>query len=469
MAVLKELYDVVVIGGGTAGSNAARSALQAGARNVLLIHQPTLLNTCAEEGCMPSKSIIHASHEGLSFGEATERMEGHIERLKNGLQETLTQEFEMLVGDASFEQDGSLRVVTDSDTLVVCGKRFVIASGSSTFVPPIAGLEDIADDFILTSEDIVSKRHIKELPRSVFIVGGGPIGLEMLTIFANFGVAVTIAERGTLLGRMDPEFGVEMEKALMGRGDVRLLTNTTIERVAQKGAELSLTTTTDGVEHEYQAEKLFFATGRIPNLQTLGVEKVGLELEKGKVTFNAETLQTSNPDIFVAGDVTGTYQILHYAGAMGRVAGYNAARGAGEKTMNYPTLSMGVIFSEPQIGNVGLTESVAKEKGIEVVSATLDLPTIGRGLLENRKIGLWKLTAEKGTGLVVGAQAIGPSPHSEWFVDTVAWIMHFKGTVHDLKTKQPYYHPTYPELFQSLGRELCRKLDQEVDDSIRPN
>jgi len=466
------MYDVIIIGGGTAGSNAARASLKAGAKKVLLVHSSKLLNTCVEEGCMPSKSIIHSSAEGMSFTDATTQMDGHIDQLLGGISGLLSKEgFEIMEGDAVFLPNDEGLQVTDGDgEKTVQGKSYVIATGSSSFVPPIDGLDTVSSDLILTSEHIVSHKHILKLPKSVFILGGGPIGLEMMTVFNNFGTNIIVAEMGEhLLSRMDPEFGLEMERAILKLENVTLLTKSKVVKVREANGEVVVSVEQNGEEKEYKAEKLLLATGRRPNLEKLELQNVGVVLQKGRPKFNVETLETDSPNVFIAGDATGTYQILHYASAMGKVAGHNAVVGKGDRKIDYELLSMGVIFSEPQIGNIGLTEIVAKEKGVDVVSSTLKLPNIGRGLLENQPVGLWKLTARKSDARIVGAQAVGPSPHSEWFIDMVAWLIYFKGTTHDLKKKQPYYHPTYPELLQSMGRELCSKLGEEEDDTICSN
>lgn len=454
-------YDVVVIGGGTAGSNAARAARRAGAERVALIHLPDFFNTCIEEGCMPSKSLITSAERGLSFTDATKLMEQHIDRLREGSHKGLeAEDFEIILGKAHFVEGGSLVVEGADGEHHLSGARYVLATGSESFVPPITGLDTLPEDAHFTSSGLVSKRHITTLPKSVFILGGGPIGLEMMTALSHFGVDVTVAERAEgLLGRMDPEFGKELERAIEQNPHTKVLTGANLSAVAYEGNEVVCTVDRGGKEETYRAEKILLAVGRKPCFESLHLEHAGIKLdEKGHLPYDEATLQTENLNIYVAGDMTGRYQILHFAAAMGRVAGENAAKGAPGAKMDYAKNNMGVIFSEPQIGNVGMTETEAGKAGVETISVTLDLPNIGRGLLEDRKVGLWKVTAQKSDGRILGAQAISAMPHSEWFVDVIAWIMHFNGTVDDLVEKVPYYHPTYPELLQSLGRMLKEKM-----------
>ncbi len=469
MKLSTDEYDVIVIGGGTAGSNAARSARSAGAKNILIVHLPELINTCAERGCMPSKSIISSSERGESFEDAVRLMDTHISTLTDGLHDSLKNEFEMIEGKASFLGEGKGITIEGADgSQSARGKRYVIATGSSSFVPPIQGLDTLPEGAVLTSDDVVSHKHIKELPSSIFILGGGPIGLEMMTVFSHFGSNVIVADRGSLLPRMDPEFGREMKKAIDSDKNVTWLSSAKLASVRSEGNGLVFSVECDGKTEEYRAEKLLVAVGRRPILDSLNLGNAGIISEKGRIKFDEKTLLSDNPDIYIAGDMTGTYQILHYAVAMGKVAGHNAAKGVAEREIDYTVLKMGVIFSEPQIAQVGISEREAKESGIETVSSVLELPNIGRGFLENRQVGLWKMTAEKKNGRIIGAQAVGPSPHSEWFVDLVSWMMYFKGTVRDLREKAPYYHPTYPELLQSMGRELCKKLGDDADDTICP-
>jgi pyruvate/2-oxoglutarate dehydrogenase complex dihydrolipoamide dehydrogenase (E3) component len=465
-----DAFDVVVIGGGTAGSNAARRALKSGAKSVLVVHQDRLLNTCVERGCMPSKSIISSAEQGLSFDAAMDRMDAHIDRLYDGLRASLYDEFEMLEGAASFlPEGGGLKVVTKDGERVVHGARYVIATGSRPLIPPIDGIETLPEGSVLVSDDIVSHEHIKALPASVFILGAGPIGLEMMTMFSQFGARVTVADMGAPLANMDPEFGEALVEAVAHMEEVTLLTSSRLVRVTSKGDELVFSVEREGSSEEYRAEKLLVAAGRRSDFDTLGLENVGLTMERGRPDFDRGTLQASqNPEIYFAGDVTGQYQILHYAAEMGVVAGHNAAVGKPERSVDYRKLSMGVIFSEPQIAFSGISESQAQEERLKVVTATIDLPNIGRGLLEDRKVGIWKLVARADDGRIVGAAALGHAPHSEWFADTARWIMYFNGTARDVRDKTPYYHPTYPELFRTLGNELCRKLHTEGNTIICP-
>jgi len=467
---MTESYDVVVIGGGTAGSNAARSALKAGATRVALVYLPSFFNTCIQMGCMPSKSLIAAAHQGLSFQDAVARMEGHIKRLEKSLEDKLSEDgYEIIIGRASFASGGNLLVENDGDKRELSGKRYVIAVGSKSFIPPVPGLRELPKEYLLTSDDVVSLDHIKEAPSSLIIVGDGPIGLEMATVFSAFGTKIDILDRSKPLSRMDPEFGEELEKILEADPNITLHKSASIVEVAQENGKLRFTVDKNGTEEMYEAEKVLVATGRKPVFDDLNIEHVNVTTERGHIMHDKDTLVTLNPDIYVAGDVTGAYQILHFASEMGKVAGYNAAVGKPERAVPYERLSMAIIFFNPEayeIASMGLTEQAAKEQGIETVNATIRFPEVGRGILENRSFGLWKITVAKEDGRILGTQVIGPM--AEALVDIIAWIMHFNGTARDLFEKIPYYHPTYPELLQSLGREICKKLNEESDTTICP-
>ena len=450
-------YDVIVVGGGTAGSNAARASAKAGAKTAL-VRLPDTWNTCVQEGCMPSKSILASSHQGRNFEETMEVKDAHVDRLEKALNKMLQSEsFDIIEGSASFNGE-ELSV----ENVPYRARRYVIATGSTSFIPPIAGLDSLSKDRVLTSQDIVSREHIETTPTSLIVVGGGPIGLELATFFSNLGTKVSIIERGPFLGRLDPEFGRELKNILCAHELITSVDATTVT---------SLEECNDGVLAKLDngdvciGEMVLFATGRKPNIESLNLESLGVVVEKGRVRHDPTTLQTDNELVYVAGDVTGTHQILHYAAAMGKVAGHNAAVGDDEKHINYDDLALGIIFSDPPVANIGLTEKEAREKGVDAVSSIVKYPEIGRGILESNTHGLWKLTANKKDGTIVGSQIIGA--RADDLIHVVASIMYFRGTVQDAQ-QMLWYHPTYPEFLQSLARDLCKKLSMPENDSVTP-
>lgn len=441
-------YDVIVIGGGTAGSNAARSASKAGAK-VLMVRKKEVWNTCVQEGCMPSKSILSGAHHGEDIEKVMQTRDAHIHRLTSFLDESLQKEdFDIVNGEASFNEGETLTLKTEAGEETYKGERYVIATGSKPFVPPIEGLDTLSAERIITSEEVVSDTHITALPQSIAILGAGPIGLEMATFFREMGSEVTVIDRGaTLLSRMDPEFGLMAYEYMHTVLGIQFEQVASVERVSEKDGGVVITLK----DKEVVAEKLLIATGRKPHFESLNLHYLGVDVKDGRIVFDEKTLATSNPSVFVAGDVTGIHQILHYAGHMGRVAGYNAGVGDGEKETSFENMKMGIIFTNPPVAQVGLTQKEAEERGVDVVSASVSYDSIGRGILEREDVGMWKVVAEKETGKILGAQIYGS--RADDLIHIMSAIMHFGGTKKDIED-MVWYHPTYAEFLQSIARKL---------------
>lgn len=457
-------YDVVIIGTGTAGSNAGRAALDVLGTDarVAVVHQPDRVNTCVQEGCMPSKSLLDAvaACEPVTFETAMKRKDGHVERFKTALDAMLAKEgFDIAVGQASFRPGGAVEV-HGSRSATLVGKRYVIATGSEPIIPYIPGLSEVPWEQILTSNDVVrARQRLGARPATLAVIGGGPIGLELATFFASTGTHVMLIVRRPLLPMLDLEFGKELAEMLRAAG-IELFTETNIDRIAAgtHGAILTLTRGSDRFARE--AEKILVATGRRPALEKLGLEHVGLSLENGKLAYDKATLQTHNLNVFVAGDVTGTNQILHYAAAQGRVAGYNAAvnSNSSKRMVDYEALQMGVIFTHEPIAYAGLTEEDARKRGIEPVVASVRFSEIGRGITMGCTHGLWKLIAERPTGRILGTQIIGP--RADDLVHLVSGAMQYRATARDVRN-MTWYHPTLAEIFSSLAKDLCKQLGQK--------
>lgn len=463
-------YDVVVIGGGTAGSNAAREAGKHD-KKVLLIHTPELLNLCIEEGCMPSKSLlssaevaealrsadafgIEATKATIHFQKILERRREHVQRFKAALLKKIqTDPYEVMEGYASFlPDDGGVEVKhTNGSTTVVYGQRYVIATGTKQFIPPIEGLESTP---YLTSEDIMHD-VLTTLPESVTILGGGAIGLEFATFFAALGSSVTILERGPLVPHMDPEFQQETVRYLTDSG-IRVYTDSSVDSVQQSEVGVTVVFTHDAKREECTSQVLFLATGRIPNLDSLRVEAVGIALERGSFVSCTERGCAENDRVYAAGDVTRDLQLLHIAEAEGKAAGYNAAFGVHEKQVDHAAQNLGVIFTHLPIASVGKTETQVKESGVEYVAHTIRFPETGRSIIMGVEHGMWKLLVDRKTGHILGSQLLGP--RGDDLIHQVYLLMCLGVDIRNLDGWIAY-HPTLSEQFAKLLREVTAQLE----------
>lgn len=461
-----EQTNVIILGGGTAASNAARAAMATGAQRVVLVHPIDLINTCVEEGCMPSKSILAGAHRGESLETVMQTRDAHITRLRNALTEGFTSDnIEIIHGMGQITGTHEVTVTTPSDEQVVFQTdSIIIATGSHSFVPPIPGL-DPADPRIMISDDVVSRKHtITEVPGRILTIGAGPIGLELSTFFHDMGSHVEVLQRGPLLRTMDPEFGDERLRASQDEASFPITCHAHLTAVEAKDDGLHCTITEKDTQREEVFDVILVATGRKPNTASIGLETAAVALDERGNIVHDDQMRTSINNIFVAGDVTGHHQILHYAAEMGKVAGHNAGlisttnndyKDGPCKEIDYPRHMLAVSFDQFPSALIGLTETAANAAGIKTISAIRNFNAIGLGILKRQEYGLWKLVAEKSTGRIIGAQVLGPDSAGELVQLTVP-IIHNKNTAADIMD-MTWYHPTYAEILLSLAREIEKK------------
>ncbi len=444
---------VLVIGSGTAGSNAARAAVKAGSGSVLLVQPATLMNTCVEEGCMPSKSILAGAHHHESLARVTTLRNQHIDRLRKSLADSLlTQGYEIIAGTAAFVNDTTVKISNGPDTRTITADAIVIATGSTPFIPPIKGLETIPERMFL-SQDIVSKSaKLTTIPRRVITVGAGPIGLELSTFLHGMGSQVEVLQFGTALPAYDPEFGEERVRASEDGDSFPIHINSTLAAVEQKDNELVCIIKGPEGEYTKTCDAILVATGRKPNLDSLALENTTIARNERGGIEHSETLQTSVPHIYVAGDVVGHHQILHFAAEMGKVAGRNAATFGEATTMDYDRHMLAVSFDQYPSAMIGLTETEARKRGMDVVVATKYFKDFGLGILKRQEYGLWKLVAERATGRIIGSQILGPDSAGE-LIQILVPILANHNTADQVRN-MTWYHPTYGEAVQSLANMI---------------
>jgi mercuric reductase len=437
-------YDLMTIGGGSAAFGAAIKAAELGAR-VAIVEKGTIGGTCVNIGCVPSKTLIKAAE--LCYHSAYPQFEGltacpppsdwqRVLRQKDELVAALRQgkyvdvaavypTITMLKGKATLVGGRQIRI----NGTVYEPEKILVATGSSPWAPPIPGLQQAG---FLDSEQALS---LSELPASLIIIGGGSIGLEFAQLFARFGVQVMVLESGPHLARAEePEIGQALVRYLEGE-KVRICTNITIRRVERQDGEYLVHTESDGKPEVCRAQQLLVATGRGPNTNGFGLEQAGVRLgSRGEVVVN-EHLQTTNPDIYAAGDCIGDPMYVYVAAYAGGLAAENALTGVG-KVFDLTALPH-VTFTDPQIASVGLTEGQAQEKGKRVQTAVLPLEHVPRALASRNTKGLIKLVAEEESGRLLGAHVLAAEAGE--VIQEATLAIRFGLTVQDLaNTFHPY-------------------------------
>jgi len=408
-------YDLAVIGAGSAGFSAAITAAKEGAR-VALIGHGTIGGTCVNVGCVPSKTMIRAA-EALHAARAAGRFPGlageasvtdwsALVGAKDDLVETLRRKkYADLLADYPALDYREARAAFGADGLVLDGgeplttERVVITTGSRPAMPDIPGLEDVS---VLDSTGALA---LETQPRSMLVVGGGYIGCELAQMFARLGTAVTLVTRSRLLPEAEPEVSEALTKYLRDEG-ITVLDRLAYERVARASCGVALVVRIGDETRQVEAERIVLTTGRRPNSDSMGLDTAGVTLgARGGIEVD-DRLRTTRPGTYAAGDVTGRDQFVYMAAYGAKLAALNALNGDAH---SYSNAAMPwVVFTDPQVAGVGLTEAQATAQGLDVRSSIVPLDQVPRALAARDTRGLVKLVAERGSDRIVGAQIIAP-------------------------------------------------------------
>jgi len=408
-------FDLMVIGAGSAGFAAAIKAAELGHR-VAMVEAGTIGGTCVNVGCVPSKTLIRAMEQYHQAG--THRFQGvhtlpgalnwaQVVANKNELVAEMRQSKYIDVV-ASYPEityiQGRARL-TGGNGVEVDGQSYapgkiLISTGARPWAPPVPGLEKAG---YLTS---TTAMEIKELPRSMIVLGANAVGLELAQTFARAGTHVTLLE---LLPRIAPFEDQEISQALQGyleEEGMEIVAGFQTTMVERREGRYLATGTQDGREFTFDAEQLLVATGRRPNTAGMGLEEAGVKLGKRGEILVDETLRTENPHVYAAGDVTGQDMFVYVAAYAGTLAAENALTGAGR--VYDASYIPRVTFTDPQIASAGLTEEQARAQGFEVQVSSLPMSYVPRALAARDTRGLIKLVAESSTGKLLGAHLLAP-------------------------------------------------------------
>ena len=452
---MKNEVDVAIIGAGTAGLFAL-SQVRKLTKSYVLINGGELGTTCARVGCMPSKAAIQVAEDfqrrklferqGIDGADKL-RMDipaalEHVQDLRDVFVDKVlsssTDEMgdELIAGYATFLEPNLLAVNGEE----IRAKKIIIATGSRPYIPPAwQGFRDR----IFTTDEIFEQ---ETLPQSLAVIGLGVIGLEMGQALSRIGIKVTgIDKQDHIGGLQDPAANAQAVDILRKEFPLWLGTEAVVKEQSGK-----FHVTCD--DKAATVDRLFVSIGRVPNLERLGLEKLGIELdERGLPAFNPYTLQLGELPIFIAGDVTGHRPLLHEAAEEGRIAGFNAVQ---ERPVEFRRRTpLTIVFSEPNIATVGTPWSELEHDAIAVGEVKIGL--VGRALIMGKNRGILRLYANKSDGVILGATLV--MPKGEHIAHLLAWAIEQRLTVWDL-LKMPYYHPTIEEALQAALYDLTRKL-----------
>ena len=476
-------YDVAILGGGSGGYAAARTAAGAGLRTVVVEGGDEVGGLCILRGCMPTKALlyaaevmhlashpgpwgIHAGKVGFDFKKVMARKNALIQDFADYRVRQLNHgKFEFIRARAKFLDQHTVELTSPLPASghplpakrgkgqgaghpgKITTKHFIIATGSVVAPPPLPSLDQVG---YLTSDDALA---LARLPKSLIVLGGGAIACELAQFFTRFGVKVTLIQRSEhLLKEFDPDAAVEVEKVFRREG-VRVFTDTKLMDAGRKGKLKTVSFEHEGKTVSVSAAEILFALGRVPNTGSLDLEKAGVKTENGRIVAN-ELMQTSAPHIYTAGDCTGPNEIVHLAVQQGEIAAHNIATPDAPRRMDYRLL-ISVVFTDPQVAFVGLTEKAAKARDIPYLTANYPFNDHGKSLIMEAKDGFVKLLAGPKSGEILGGACVGPVG-GELIHEMVAAMA--KGmTVQELAA-MPHYHPTLAEIWTYPAEELTARI-----------
>lgn len=451
------LYDVAIIGSGSAGYTAAIRAGQYGLKTALIEKDPYLGGTCLHVGCIPTKALLFNAElwdhlkdakeygiEGvtspkLNWATVLDRKTKIVDKHAKGLQflmrknkvDTVTG-FGTLTGPA---QNGAhtIEVKNGGKTTQLKAKNVILAMGSEARMIP--GLQP--DDRVLTNIEILKLGNV---PKSLIVVGSGAVGVEFASIFKSFGTDVSILE---MLPRMvpveDEEVSKELARVYRKRG-INFHLGAKVEKVEKTKTGISVTIAADGKQQKLEAEKILIAIGRKPYTDGVGLEKTKVQTDRGFVKTN-EWMQTAEPGIYAIGDIVlGTPQLAHVGGMEGIVAVAKIA-GKEDKPINLLRIP-NVTFCHPEIGSVGLTEAKAREQGYNVKVGKFPFTANSRASIVGEHEGFIKVVSDAKYGEILGVHIIGPQA-TELIAEAVT-AMELEATVEDLMWTI-HAHPTLAE------------------------
>ncbi len=468
-----ERYDLVILGSGSTAFAAALRTAELG-HTAVMTESRTLGGTCVNRGCLPSKNLIEAAgiyweaHHprypgllpkgmGLDFAQLVRQKDEIIDEYRVKKYESIVADAEQIrvvEGRAAFAPGGAVEV----DGARIQGQHYLIATGSRPTIPPIEGLDKVP---YLTSDLLTSGEsgELWDLPRSLVIVGGGYIALELGQMFQRFGSQVTILERGPrVLQGFEPEAALAIMEILRGEG-LQVETDVVVRRVEQDGHRVLVSGDREGAAVQFTAERLLIAAGRAPNTDHLGLEHVGVRLDGQGFVAVDEFLRTSVANIWAAGDVIGRHtggQLATPVGAHdGGIAAHNAL--TGDLRAVDHTVTPRTIFTDPQVATVGLTDEEATTLGYRCNCRTIPMSVVPRAGAIRDTRGLIKMVLDGETKKVLGVTIVGRDAGE--VIHEAAMALRFGASVYDF-IDMVHVYPTMAEALKLAAVSFFKDVER---------
>ncbi|MDB6094843.1 MAG: merA [Verrucomicrobia bacterium] len=460
---MKKTYDFAVIGGGSAGYNAARVAAGLGLKTVVIDGAEDLGGLCILRGCMPSKSllymaeVLHLAQKGKTFGlkipSARADMPAMHARKKRLIAEFAADrvkslnagKFDLVRAYARFLDPHTLEL-SNGQTLK---SRFIlIGTGSTVSVPPIPGL---LDSQFWTSDDVLDLDFI---PQSVIVLGGGIVACELAQFLNRIGTRVTLIQRSPNILRDHSEDAADViQQAFVDEG-IELFVGTKLEKITRNARGIAVAFQHDGKQRVRRAAHLFNALGREANTAKLNLAAAGVRARPDGQVITNRWQQTSASHIYAGGDCAGPHEIVHLAVQQGEIAARHAAGVKGIKPVDHALL-LNVVFTDPQLATIGMLAKELDEAGTPYLSATYPFNDHGKSMLMDANYGYVQVIAEPKRGRILGAEIVGKDAGE--LIHAFAGPLAMRATVFDL-LRAPWYHPTLAEIVTYPLEEIADKI-----------
>ena len=407
-------YDLAILGAGSAGFAAGIRASELG-KKFAVIENGTIGGTCVNVGCVPSKRLLtisdayyymrHQGFEGikteeviLDFSKIIKQKDELVESMRKSKYVDVLENLKgatFIEGKGVFVSKNEVKVGNE----IVKADKFIIATGSSPHIVKFKGIENI--DYLTNVEAL----NLKEPPNSMIVIGGRALGLEFAQMYTHFGTKVTVLQRSSrILSNGEPEISEEITKCLRNEG-IEIYTSVETKEINEENEMKIVDCLVDGKEMRFEAEQILMATGRKPNTEGIGLDKAGVETERGFVKID-DYLKTSNPDIYAAGDCASRIMLETLSAKMGNVAVRNAFENA-KRTINYKEIPS-VIFTNPQVAVVGYTEEEYSAKTHACACRTISMSLVPKAQVINDTRGVIKMGIDPNTLKIVGVHIVSP-------------------------------------------------------------
>ncbi|MFW5841672.1 MAG: dihydrolipoyl dehydrogenase [Bacillota bacterium] len=450
-------HEITIIGGGPGGYVAAIKAAQLG-KNVALIEKESIGGVCLNWGCIPTKALLNSAHvyktfeHAKDFGFKLDMANVDIDfkaimKRKNKIVKKLTGGVKYLLKKNGVTVYDGFGEVEDAHTIKVNDEtiktdKLIIATGASPAMPPIDGLKDAFDSGrVVASKQLLD---IKEIPKTLTVIGGGVIGVEFATIFNALGTEVTIIERlDDILITVDQEIKDQFKKQLKKDG-IKVITSANVDKITKDSVSYTL----DDKEETIEQDLILLSVGMTPNLK--GLEALDLETDRTGIITN-EYMQTNIDDVYAIGDVNGKFQLAHVASKEGLVA-VDHILGKDHK-IDYRLVPSG-IYTFPEIAQVGITEAQAKEQDLDYKTSTFPLSANGKALAENASVGMVKFIADKKYNEIIGVHIL--APHATELISEAVLGMSLEATA-EAFADAIHPHPTLSEMVHEVAHGIVDK------------